>query len=191
MTEATKTQTQTGGQVLTEKIHLGGTEEKKSGRYNYCTTQVLYDSKPFLLKEKGKMKIFSLNKKSFSVGLAIDDNNKSYFEAIEKKISELYDSVDLKLIKSSHDYLKIYLQLFSRNGKIHTPVRIVEGNKKRLIEPLAYLGIPFSGQVFFKIARIYDGNCVSLICEAQEILIEEIFFRASVFDEYSDAEDSD
>ena len=190
MTEATKTQTQTGGQVLTEKIHLGGTEEKNSGRYNYCTTQVLYDSKPFLLKEKGKMKIFSFNKKSFSVGLAIDDNNKSYFEGIEKKISELYDSVDLKLIKSSHDYLKIYLKLFARNGKIHTPVRIVEGNKKRLIEPLDYVGIPFSGQVFFKIARIYDGNCVSLICDAKEVLIEDTF-QKSVFVEYSDAEDSD
>ena len=190
MTEATKTQTQTGGQVLTEKIRLGETEEKKSGRYNYCTTQVLYDSRPFLLKEKGKMKIFSFNKKSFSVGLAIDDHNKSYFAAIEKKISELYDSVDLKLIKSAHGYLKLYMKLFSRNGKIHTPVRIVEDNKKRLIEPLDYVGIPFSGQVVFKIARIYDGNCVSLICEAKEVLIEDTF-QKSLFVEYSDAEESD
>ena len=180
----------TGSQVLTEKISLGGCEEKNSGRYNYCTTQVLYDSRPFLLKEKGRMKIFSFNKKSFSVGLAIDDHNKSYFEAIEKKLSELYDSVDLKLIKAAHGYLKIYLKLFSRNGKIHTPVRIVEGGKKRLIEPLDYVGIPFDGQVFLKIARIYDGNCVSLIGEAKEVLIEDTGHK-SVFDEYSDAEESD
>ena len=66
----------------------------------------------------------------------------------------------------------------------------MEGNKKRLIEPLDYVGIPFSGQVFFKIARIYDGNCVSLICEAKEVLIEDTF-QKSVFEEYSDAEDSD
>ena len=191
MTESKQNQPQlTGWQVLSEKIHLGGTEEKHSGRYNYCMTQVLYDNKPFLLKEKGKMKIFSFNKKSFSVGLAIDEKNKDYFESIEKKITELYDSVELKLIKSTNDYLKIYLKLFSRNGKIHTPVRILEGNKKRLVEPLDYVGIPFTGQVFFKIARIYDGNCVSLICEAKEILIEDVFSK-SLFVEYSDAEDSD
>ena len=191
MTEAKQNQPQlTGRQVLSENIHLGGTEEKHSGRYNYLSTQVLYENQPFLLKEKGKMKIFSFNKKSFSVGLAIDEPNKDYFESIEKKINELYDNVEIKLIKSTNDYLKIYLKLFSRNGKIHTPVRILEGNKKRLVEPLDYVGIPFTGQVFFKIARIYDGNCISLICEAKEILIEDVY-QNSVFNEYSDAEDSD
>ena len=189
MTEAKQKQTiLTGQQVLSEKIHLGGTEEKHSGRYNYLSTQLLYDNQPFFLKEKGKMKIFSFNKKSFSVGLSIDETNKDYFESIEKKrINELYDNVEIKL---TNDYLKIYLKLFSRNGKIHTPFRILEGNKKRLVEPLDYVGIPFTGQVFFKIARIYDGNCVSLICEAKEILIEDVY-QNSVFNEYSDAEDSD
>ena len=191
MTEAKQKQTiLTGKQVLSEKIHLGETEKKDSGRYNYLTTQVLYDNKPFLLKERGKMKIFSFNKKSFSVGLSIDETNKDYFESIEKKINELYDNVEIKLIKPINDYLKIYLKLFSRNGKIHTPFRILEGNKKRLVEPLDYVGIPFTGQVFFKIARIYDGNCVSLICEAKEVLIEDVY-QNSVFNEYSDVEDSD
>ena len=191
MTETKEKQTTlTGGQVVSEKIHLGGTEEKHSGRFNYLTTQVLYDKKPFILKERGKMKIFSFNKKSFSVGLSIDEQNKDYFAAIEKKITELYDSVELKLIKSTNDYLKIYMKLFSRNGKIHTPFRILEGNKKRLVEPLDYVGIPFTGQVFFNIARIYEGDCVSLICEAKEILIEDVF-QKSLFVEYSDAEDSD
>ena len=193
MTEAKKTQKTTiptGEQVLGDKITLGGTEEKHSGRFNYISTQILYDNKPFLLKERGKMKIFSFNKKSFSVGLSIDETNKDYFEMIEKKIHELYDNVGIKLIKSTNDYLKIYLKLFSRNGKIHTPYRILEGNKKRLVEPLDYVGIPFTGQVFFKIARIYDGNCVSLICEAKEVLIEDIY-QNSVFNEYSDVEDSD
>ena len=110
---------------------------------------------------------------------------------IEKKITELYDdSVELKLIKSTNDYLKIYLKLFSRNGKIHTPFRILEGNKKRLVEPLDYVGIPFTGQVFFNIARIYEGDCVSLICEVKEVLIEDVF-QKSHFVEYSDADDSD
>ena len=123
MTETKEKQTTlTGGQVVSEKIHLGGTEEKHSGRFNYLSTQVLYDTKPFILKERGKMKIFSFNKKSFSVGLSIDEKNKGYFEMIEKKITELYDdSVELKLIKSTNDYLKIYLKLFSRNGKFIPP----------------------------------------------------------------------
>ena len=88
MTEAKEKQTTlTGEQVVSERIHLGGTEEKNSGRFNYLSTQVLYDKKPFILKERGKMKIFSFNKKSFSVGLSIDEKNKGYFEMIEKKIT--------------------------------------------------------------------------------------------------------
>ena len=131
MTEAKQNQPQlTGRQVLSEKIHLGGTEEKHSGRYNYHSTQVLYDNKPFILKERGKMKIFSFNKKSFSVGLAKDEQNKDYFESIEKKITELYDSVELKLIKSINDYLKIYMKLFSRNGKFTPPSGFLKGIKR-------------------------------------------------------------
>ena len=86
MTEAKEKQTTlTGGQVLSEKIHLGGTEEKHSGRYNYHSTQVLYDKKPFILKERGKMKIFSFNKKSFSVGLSIDEKKSRLFRSNRKK----------------------------------------------------------------------------------------------------------
>ena len=64
MTETKEKQTTlTGGQVVSEKIHRGGTEEKHSGRYNYLSTQVLYDNKPFILKERGKMKIFFIQQK--------------------------------------------------------------------------------------------------------------------------------
>ena len=122
MTEAKQKQTTlTGGQVLSEKIHLGGTEERHSGKYNYISTQVLYNNQPFLLKERGKMKIFSFNKKSFSVGLSIDEANKGYFESIEKIINDLYDNVDIELIKSTNDYLKIYLKLFHEMGKFTPP----------------------------------------------------------------------
>ena len=165
----------TGSQVLSEKITLGGCEEKQSGRYRYLKTQVIYDEQPFLLKERGNLKIFSFQGKSFSVGLSVTNDNKIYFEAIEKKLNELYDNLPFKLIKPTHDYLKVFIKLLSRNGKIHTPVRILEGGKKKLANPMDYLGIPFRGQVYFKISHIYDGNCVSLICEAQEVLIEDIF----------------
>ena len=123
----------TGSQVLTEKISLGGCEEKQSGRHRYLKTQVIYDEKPFLLKERGKLKIFSFHGKSFSIGLSVTNENKVYFEAIEKKLNELYDNLPLKLIKPTHDYLKVFIKLLSRNGKIHTPVRILEGNKKNLL----------------------------------------------------------
>ena len=95
----TKNQTLTGKDVLIDNISLGGMEEKKTGKFNYCMTQVLYDEKPFVLLERGKMKIFSFNKKTFSVGLSIDEKNRDYFEKIEKKISNIYDDLEIKLLK--------------------------------------------------------------------------------------------
>ena len=154
-----------------------------------CMTQVLYDVKPFVILERGKMKIFSFNKKTFSVGLSIDEKNRDYFEKIEKRISDLYDDLEINLIKPTNDYLKIYAKLYASNGKIYTPFRLVENGKKKLIEPKEYIGIPFSGKIALKISKIYDGSCVSLICEAKEVLIEEVFLPPSIFDEYSDAEE--
>ena len=53
------------------------------------------------------------------------------------------------------------------------------------------MSIPFVGKIALKISKIYDGSCVSLICEAKEVLIEDVFIPSSIFDEYPDAEDSD
>ena len=184
-----KTQHLTGKDVLLDKISLGGTEEKTSGKFNYCVTQVLYNDKPFVILERAKIKIFSFNKKTFSVGLSIDEKNKDYFEKIEKRISDLYDDLEIKLIKPTNDYLKIYAKLYAANGKICTPFRLGENGQKRIIEPKDYMGISFVGKIALKIAKIYDGSCVSLICEAKEVLIEEVFVPPSIFDEYPDAEE--
>ena len=113
-----KTQHLTGKDVLLDNISLGGTEQKTSGKFNYCMTQVLYNDKPFVILERVKMKIFSFNKKTFSVGLSIDEKNKDYFEKIEKRIPDLYDDLEIKLIKPTNDYLKIYAKLYSSNGKM-------------------------------------------------------------------------
>ena len=180
----------TGKDVAIDKISLGGTEQKTSGKYNYCMTQVLYDEKPFIITETAKMKIFSL-KKTFSIGLDVNKTNQDYFEKIEKRISELYDDLEIKLLKPTNDYLKVYAKLYSSNDKIYTPFRIVENGKKKIVNPEDYIGISFHGKIALKISRIYDGNCVSLICEAQEVLIEDIYIPPSIFDEYSDAEDLD
>ena len=186
----TKNQTLTGKDVLIENIDLGGTEQK-TGKFNYCMTQILYNNQPFILLERGKMKISSFNKKSFSIGLSIDEKNKDYFEKIEKRISDLYDDINIKLLKPTNNYFKIFAKLYASNGKIYTPFRLVENGKKKLIDPKDFIGIPFSGKILLKISKIYYGSCVSLICEAKEVLIEEIFTQPSVFDEYSDAEESD
>ena len=112
-----QTQHLTGKDVLIENISLGGTEQKSSGKFNYCMAQVLYDNEPFVILERGKMKIFSFNKKTFSVGLSIDEKNKDYFEKIEKRISDLYDDLEINLIKTTNDYLKIYAKLYAANEK--------------------------------------------------------------------------
>ena len=65
----------------------------------------------------------------------------------------------------------------------------MENGKKKLIDRKDFIGIPFHGKIVLKIAKIYDGSCVSLICEAKEVLIEDVFTPPSVFDEYSDAEE--
>ena len=175
----------TGKDVEIVNIGLGETEEKTSGQFNYLMTQVLYDNKPFVISESGNMKFYSFNKKTFSVGLTVDEKNQDFFQTIEKRISDLYDDLEIKFIKNS----KIFAKLFTTDGKIHTPVRLVTNGKNKLIEPKQYLGVPFSGKILLKISKIYDGCCVSLICEAKEVLIEEVFIQPSVFDEYPDEDE--
>ena len=182
----------TGSQALCEKITLGGMEEKQYKQFRYSKTQILYDEKPFLVKERGNFKIYSFNDKSFSIGLSVTNENKDYFEKIEKKLNELYDDVDFKLMKPTTDGLKVFIKVFSRNGKIYTPIRKLNGQKKQLVNPADWIKVPIIGQIYFKIASIYDGNGVSVICEAQEVLIEDKNLPPSVFSEYSDDEfDSD
>ena len=135
-----------------------------------------------------KLRIFSFNKKTFSVGLSIDEKNRDYFEKIEEKISNHYVDLEIQLIKPTNDYLKIYAKLYASNGKIYSPFRIVENGKKKSIDPKDFIGIPFQGKIALKISKISDGSCVSLICEAKEVLIENVFTPPSFFDEFPNAE---
>ena len=130
---------------------------------------------------------------AFSVGLTIDKSNRDYFEKIEKRITKLFDSDELHLIKTTHDYSKVYGKLYAINGEIITPIKILSnGKKKKLDKPNSYVGIPFQGQVVLRISKVYEGGtCLSLVCEAKEVLIEEIQNPPSYFDEFSDVEDSD
>ena len=169
----------TGKNICLNKISLGTPENKKSGKSTYEITPILYAEKPFEIVESGKMKIFSFNHKSFSVGLSVDKENEEYFKKIEKRTTDLYDDLELNLIKTSHNHSKVYAKLYSIDGEIITPIRILSNGKKKIINPHNYIGIPFSGQVVMRIAKIYNGSCLSLICEAKEVLIEEIQTQSS------------
>ena len=74
---------------------MGNPENKKSGTFSYEITPVLYEEKPFEIVESGKLKIFSFNKKSFSVGISIDKENEEYFKKIERRITDLYDDLEV------------------------------------------------------------------------------------------------
>ena len=175
----------TGKNIDLKKISLGNPENKNLGKYRYTITPILFEEKPFQIVVCGKMKIFSFHNKSFSVGITIDKENEDYFKSIEKRISDLYDD-ELVLIKSSHGHSKVYGKLFAIEGQIQTPIRILSNGKKRIVNPSNYIGIPFSGKMVMRIAKIYSGSCLSLVCEAKEVLIEEIQTPVSYFDEYFD-----
>ena len=171
-----------------DKISLGNPEKKNSGKFKFEIIPILYNEKPFQIVECGKMKIFSFHNKSFSVGLTVDKENEDYLKSIEKRILDLHDD-QLNLIKSCHGHSKVYAKLFAIEGQIQTPVRILSNGKKRLVNPSNYIGVPFNGQIVIKVTKIYLGSCLSLVCEAKKVLIEEIQTPVSYFDEYSDADD--
>ena len=175
----------TGENINLDKISLGNPEKKNSGKFKFEIIPILYDEKPFQIVECGKMKIFPFHNKSFSVGLTVDKENEDYLKSIEKRISDLFD-VELNLIKSSHRHSKVYAKRFAIEGQIQTPVRILSNGKKRLVNPSNYIGVPFNGKIVNKVAKIYLGSCLSLVCEAKEVLIEEIQSPGSYFDEYSE-----
>ena len=98
---------------------------------------------------------------------------KIFFKSIERKISDLYGD-KLVLIKSSHGHSKVYVKLFVIEGKIQTPIRFLLNGKKKIANPLNFIGVPFFGKIVMRISKIYSGSCLSLICEAKEVLIEKI-----------------
>ena len=109
-----KDDTKTGKNISLNKISLGNPENKTSGKFIYEMTPILYDEKPFEIVESGKMKIFSFNNKSFSVGINIDKENEDYFKNIERRISDLYDD-ELVLIKKSHNHPKVNTKLYHKD----------------------------------------------------------------------------
>ena len=133
MSTQTKKDKITNENIGLNKISLGKLENKMSGNFRYEITPVLYEKKPFQITVYGKIKFFSFNNKSFSVGVTIDKENKDFFKSIEKKISDLYGE-KLHLIKTSHGNSRVYAKLFAKDGKFkHQSKYYVMGKRKLTI----------------------------------------------------------
>ena len=146
-------------------IRLGKTK-KIEGKYKYKTTPIIYDEYPFEMVVYGYSKFFSFPN-ALSIGLDIDKNNEDFFKSIEEKISDLYGK-KLHLIKTK----RVYAKLDVKNGKVQTPVGIFFDDPKIIKDPFEMVSISYYARIVMRISRIYDGNCLSLICEANEVIVQ-------------------
>ena len=146
-------------------IRLGKTKQIE-GKYKYKTTPIIYDEYPFEMVVYGYSKFFSFPN-ALSIGLDIDKNNEDFFKSIEEKISDLYGK-KLHLIKTK----RVYAKLDVKNGKVQTPVGIFFDDPKIIKDPFEMVSIPYYARIVMRISRIYEGNCLSLICEANEVIVQ-------------------
>ena len=156
------------------KISLGKT--KKNLNYNFKSIPILYDGKPFEMFVYGDGHFYSFNKNQLSIGIEIDKENRDYFEKIEKRISELYGKkVQIIKRRGSGQYYtaRVYVKLFVKNEKVQTPLRIFFYEEEDFGNPFDYVKwkIPWYASIAMKISRIYDGKCISIICEADEFVV--------------------
>ena len=147
-------------------IRLGKTK-KIEGKYKYKTTPIIYDEYPFEMVVYGYSKFFSFNQEALSIGLDIDKNNEDFFKSIEERISDLYGK-KLHLIKTK----RVYAKLNVKNGKVQTPVGRFFDDTKIIKDPFDEVNIPYYARIVMRISRIYEGNCLSLICEANEVIVQ-------------------
>ena len=147
-----------------EKISLGTT--KKHQKFQFKSTPIFYDGYPFEMVIYGYAKFYSF-KNQLSIGLELDKEKRDYFEKIEKRISDLYGK-KLHLIKT-----RGYGKYFS--ARVYAKVKkvgIFFDDPKIIENPLDYINIQFYSRIVLKISRIYDGNCLSIICEANEVIVQ-------------------
>ena len=135
------------------------------GKTKNQTTPIIYDEYPFEMVVYGYAQFFAFPN-ALSIGLDIDKNNEDFFKSIEEKISDLYGK-KLHLIKTK----RVYAKLDVKNGKVQTPVGIFFDDPK-IIDPFEMVSIPFYARIVMRISRIYEGNCLSLICEANEVIVQ-------------------
>ena len=142
-------------------IRLGKTTNK--------TTPIIYDEYPFAMVVYGYAQFFAFPN-ALSIGLDIDKNNEDFFKSIEEKISNIFGK-KLKLIKKTKFAKRVYAKLEVKNGKVKTPVGIFFDDPKIIDDPFEMVSIPYYARIVMRISRI-NGKYLSLICEANEVIVQ-------------------
>ena len=99
------------------------------------------------------------------------------FLKVLRKEFQIFMEKKLHLIKTKRvarkkfETKRVYAKLDVKNGKVQTPVGIFFDDPK-IIDPFDEVNIPFYARIVMRISRIYDGNCLSLICEANEVIVQ-------------------
>ena len=150
-----------------EKISLGKT--KKHPKYHFKSTPIFYYGNPFEIVVYGYAKFYSF-KNQLSIGLEIDEKNRDYFKKIEKRISDLYGK-KLHLIKT-RGYGKYYSARVYAKLSQNKNVGIFFDDTKIIKNPFDYVNIPYYARIVLRISRIYDGHCLSIICEANKVIVQ-------------------
>ena len=156
------------------QISLGQEEQKisKTG-FKYNSIPIFYDEKPLDLLVKGSLRIFK-HDKDYSIGLDVDEANKSCFESIEAKLNKEADFKErLDLIKGER-FQRVYSKLYTDSkGKISASFYELKGGKKKLIEdPTDWVGLSCTGKILFRITGVFSAKKVKTITLfAKEVLV--------------------
>ena len=156
------------------QISIGKEEQKRSKTgFKYNSIPIFYDEGALDLLVKGRLRIFK-HDKDYSIGLDVDETNKSCFESIEAKINKEADLKErLDLIKGER-FQRVYSKLYTNSkGKISASFYELKGGKKKLIEdPTDWVGVTFTGKILFRITGVFSAKKVKTITLfAKEVLI--------------------
>ena len=140
------------------QISLGNEEQKRSKTgFKYNSIPNFYDEKSFDLLLKGRLRIFK-HDKDYSIGIDVDETNKSCFESIEAKLNKEADFKEkLDLIKGER-FQRVNSKLYTDSkGKISASFYELKGGEKKLIEdPTNWAGATFTGKILFRITGVFS-----------------------------------
>ena len=151
------------------QISLGKEEQKISKtEFKYNSIPIFYDEKPLDLLGKGRLRIFK-HDKDYSIGLDVDEANKSCFESIEARLNKEADFKErLDLIKGER-FQRVYSKLYTDSkGKITASFYELKGGEKKLIEdPTDWVGATFTGKILFRITDVFSTKKERLLHYSQ------------------------
>ena len=95
------------------KISVDDPESKKSSSFTNVIIPIKYNNDVMTLKIQGRLKIFehvdeNTQKKNYSIGVSITDENRQMFEEIKQKISLLAEGKKPKVKKLNSKYVNFH-----------------------------------------------------------------------------------